>query len=139
MPCCPPSGRARPPPWKMPCARARMIAAPAAAGADLAAALDAFDRVRRPRCRQLAREALLLARLGFELGPGWRQAARNTFLRLLAAGPAFEAGARITRWTPPAVADPGQRSPGRSLNRLRGSGRGSGGEERPGPGRTRRS
>jgi hypothetical protein len=78
-----------------------MIAAPVAAGADLAAALDAFDRARRPRCRQLAREALLLARLGFELGPGWRQAARNTLLRLLPAGPAFEAGARITRWTPP--------------------------------------
>ena len=139
MPCCPPSGRARPPPWKMPCARGRMIAAPVAAGADLAAALDAFDRVRRPRCRQLAREALLLARLGFELGPGWRQAARNTFLRLLPAGPAFEAGARITRWTPPAVADPGQCGPGRSLNRLRGSGRGFGDEGRPGPGRTCRS
>jgi 2-polyprenyl-6-methoxyphenol hydroxylase-like FAD-dependent oxidoreductase len=100
----------------------RMIAAPVAAGADLAAALDAFDRARRPRCRQLAREALLLARLDFELGPGWRQAARNTFLRLLPAGPAFEVGARITRWTPPAAADPGQHRPGRSLNRLRGSG-----------------
>jgi hypothetical protein len=100
-----------------------MIAAPVAASADLAAALDTFDRARRPRCRQLAREALLLsARLGLELGPGWRQAARNTFLRLLPAGAAFEAGARITRWTPPAAVGPGQRRPGRSLNRLRGSG-----------------
>src|SRR5689334_21197812 len=59
----------------------RMIAAPAAAGADLADALGAFDRVRRPRCRRLARQALLLARLGFELGPGWQQAARNTLMR----------------------------------------------------------
>jgi 2-polyprenyl-6-methoxyphenol hydroxylase-like FAD-dependent oxidoreductase len=79
----------------------RMIAAPAAAGADLAAALGAFDRTRRPRCRQLARQAILLARLGFEVGPGWRQAARNTILRLLPAGPAIKAGARITHWTPP--------------------------------------
>jgi 2-polyprenyl-6-methoxyphenol hydroxylase-like FAD-dependent oxidoreductase len=79
----------------------RIIAAPAAAGADLAGALGAFDRARRPRCRQLARQALLLARLGFELGPGWQQAARNTLLRLLPARPAFKAGARITRWTPP--------------------------------------
>jgi 2-polyprenyl-6-methoxyphenol hydroxylase-like FAD-dependent oxidoreductase len=79
----------------------RMIAAPAAAGAELAAALDTFDRARRPRSRQLARQALLLARFGFELGPGWRHAARNTLLRLLPAGPAFKAGARTTRWTPP--------------------------------------
>jgi 2-polyprenyl-6-methoxyphenol hydroxylase-like FAD-dependent oxidoreductase len=87
----------------------RMIAAPAAAGADLAAALGAFDRTRRPRCRQLARQAILLARLGFEVGPGWRQAARNTILRLLPAGPAIKAGARITHWTPPASGrDPGQ-------------------------------
>jgi 2-polyprenyl-6-methoxyphenol hydroxylase-like FAD-dependent oxidoreductase len=68
----------------------RMIAASAAAGAELAAALAAFDQARRPRCRQLARQAILLARLGFEVGPGWRQAARNTVLRLLPAGTAFK-------------------------------------------------
>jgi hypothetical protein len=79
-----------------------MIAAPAAAGADLAAALAVFDQARRPRCRKLARQAILLARLGFEVGAGWRQAARNTILRFLPAGPAFNAGARIARWTPPA-------------------------------------
>lgn len=79
----------------------RMIAAPASAGGYLAAALAAFDQARRPRCRQLARQAGLLARFGFELGDGWRQPARNTLLRLIPAGPAFRAGARITRWTPP--------------------------------------
>src|SRR5215472_9144254 len=79
----------------------RMIAVPVAAGADLAAALDTFDRARRPRCRQLAREALLLARAGFELGNGWRQPVRNTLLRLIPAGPAIKAGARMTYWTPP--------------------------------------
>lgn len=79
----------------------RMIAAPARAGGDLAAALAAFDQARRPRCRQLARQASMLARLGFELGDGWRQPARNTLLRLIPAGPALKAGARMTRWTPP--------------------------------------
>jgi 2-polyprenyl-6-methoxyphenol hydroxylase-like FAD-dependent oxidoreductase len=79
----------------------RMIAAPVSAGGDLAAALAAFDQARRPRCRQLARQASLLARFGFELGDGWRQPARNTLLRLVPAGPAFKAGASITRWTPP--------------------------------------
>jgi 2-polyprenyl-6-methoxyphenol hydroxylase-like FAD-dependent oxidoreductase len=79
----------------------RLIAAPVSAGGDLAAALAAFDQARRPRCRQLARQASLLARFGFELGDGWRQPARNTLLRLVPAGPAFKAGASITRWIPP--------------------------------------
>jgi 2-polyprenyl-6-methoxyphenol hydroxylase-like FAD-dependent oxidoreductase len=79
----------------------RLVAAPVTAGGDLAAALAAFDSARRPRCRQLARQAILIARLGFELGPGWRQAARNTLMRVLPASPAFRAGARIAGWTPP--------------------------------------
>jgi 2-polyprenyl-6-methoxyphenol hydroxylase-like FAD-dependent oxidoreductase len=79
----------------------RMIAAPVSAGGDLAAALAAFDEARRPRCRQLAREAILLARFGFELGDGWRQPVRNTLLRLVPAGPAVKAGSRIARWAPP--------------------------------------
>ena len=79
----------------------RLIAAPVSAGGDLAAALATFDGVRRPRCRRFARQAILIARLGFELGPGWRQAARNTLVRVLPAAPAFKAGASVLRWTPP--------------------------------------
>ena len=79
----------------------RMIAAPARAGRDMAAALAAFDQARRPRCRQLARQANMIARFGFELGEGWRQPARNTLLRLTPARLAFKAGTRVTRWTPP--------------------------------------
>jgi 2-polyprenyl-6-methoxyphenol hydroxylase-like FAD-dependent oxidoreductase len=79
----------------------RLIAAPVTADGDLAAALAAFDGARRPRCRQLARQAILVARFGFELGPGWRQAARNTLMRVLPAAPAFKAGARVAGWTPP--------------------------------------
>jgi 2-polyprenyl-6-methoxyphenol hydroxylase-like FAD-dependent oxidoreductase len=79
----------------------RMIGGPVAAGADLAAALRAFDRIRRQRCGQLARQAKLVARIGFELGPGWRQVTRNALMRRLPAGPLLKAGARITHWTPP--------------------------------------
>lgn len=82
----------------------RLIAAPVTAGATMESALAAFDRARRPRCRKLARQSALQARLGFELGPGWRQSARNGLLRLIPAGPAFKAAARFTDWTPPAAA-----------------------------------
>ncbi|HXP55574.1 MAG TPA: FAD-dependent monooxygenase [Streptosporangiaceae bacterium] len=79
----------------------RMIAAPVSGGGDLAAALAAFDQARRPRCQQLARQASTIARFGFELGGGWRQPARNALMRLVPTGPAFRAGASITRWAPP--------------------------------------
>ena len=94
----------------------RMIAAPVRAGGDLAAALPAFDQARRPRCRQLARQARMLARFGFELGYGWRQ----PLLRLIPAGPAIKAGARMTRWTPPDI-DCGSVRPGRRVLRSGGS------------------
>jgi 2-polyprenyl-6-methoxyphenol hydroxylase-like FAD-dependent oxidoreductase len=79
----------------------RIIAAPVSACGDLASALAAFDQARRPRCKQLARQATLIARAGFELGDGWRQPVRNTLMRLIPTGPAAKAGARITQWTPP--------------------------------------
>lgn len=79
----------------------RVIGAPVTAGGDLAAALASFDQARRPRCRRLARQAAWQARLGFELGPGWRQSVRNALLRLIPVGPAFRAGARFADWAPP--------------------------------------
>lgn len=79
----------------------RLIAAPARSGGDLAAGLAAYDKGRRPRCRQFVRTANLLARLGPDVGPGWRQAARNALLRRTPAGLAVRAGAGITRWSPP--------------------------------------
>jgi 2-polyprenyl-6-methoxyphenol hydroxylase-like FAD-dependent oxidoreductase len=78
----------------------RLVPAQAAAG-DLTAALAAFDRARRPRCRTLARRSVMTARTGAHLPGGWRQSARNTMLRLVPAGPAVAAGARVTRWAPP--------------------------------------
>lgn len=78
----------------------RLIGAPAADGAELSGAISSYDQVRRPRCRQLARQAELLGRFGFELGPGWRQSARNTLLRLVPVGPAFRLGARVVSWMP---------------------------------------
>lgn len=79
----------------------RMIAAPVQAGDDLAAALTAFDAARRPRCQQIARMGAMIARMGADLGGGWRQPVRNTLLRLAPPGPLIRAGSSIVRWTPP--------------------------------------
>jgi 2-polyprenyl-6-methoxyphenol hydroxylase-like FAD-dependent oxidoreductase len=82
----------------------RMIAAPVAAGVDLAVALAAFDGARRPRCRRLARAAIITARLGCDVGGGWRQTVRNATFRRLPAASLLKAGAPIVRWTAPWLA-----------------------------------
>jgi 2-polyprenyl-6-methoxyphenol hydroxylase-like FAD-dependent oxidoreductase len=79
----------------------RLIAAPVAAGGDMAAALTAFDHARRPRCRQIARTAILSARFGCDLGGGWRQPVRNAIFRRLPAGQLVKAGQSIVDWTAP--------------------------------------
>jgi 2-polyprenyl-6-methoxyphenol hydroxylase-like FAD-dependent oxidoreductase len=79
----------------------RMIAAPVAADGDLAAALAAFDGARRPRCRQIARTAIITARLGCDVGGGWRQTVRNAIFRRLPAASLVKAGAPVVRWTAP--------------------------------------
>jgi 2-polyprenyl-6-methoxyphenol hydroxylase-like FAD-dependent oxidoreductase len=79
----------------------RMIAAPVAADGDLAAALAAFDAARRPRCRQIARTAIITARLGCDVGGGWRQTVRNAIFRRLPAASLVKAGAPVVRWTAP--------------------------------------
>jgi len=79
----------------------RMIADPVRTGADLGDALDAFDRARRPRCRQIARTGEMIARLGADVGGGWRQTARNSLLRLLPVRPFLRVGSSVVRWTPP--------------------------------------
>jgi 2-polyprenyl-6-methoxyphenol hydroxylase-like FAD-dependent oxidoreductase len=81
----------------------RMIAAAVTAGGDLASALVAFDRARRPRGRQLARQGLMLARIGDGLKDGWRQPLRNAFLRHIPASIMIKAATRAVRWTPPAA------------------------------------
>jgi 2-polyprenyl-6-methoxyphenol hydroxylase-like FAD-dependent oxidoreductase len=79
----------------------RLIAAPVQAGAPLGPALAAFDLTRRPRGQRTVRSAIAVARIGADLGPGWRQAIRNTALRLAPAGLMVRAGSSVTRWTPP--------------------------------------
>jgi 2-polyprenyl-6-methoxyphenol hydroxylase-like FAD-dependent oxidoreductase len=79
----------------------RMIADPVRAGADLGDALSAFDRARRPRCRQIARTGEMIARLGADVGGGWRQTARNSLLRLVPVRPFLRVGSSVVRWTPP--------------------------------------
>ena len=84
----------------------RLVGAPALAGAPLGAALTAFDRVRRPRCRRIARRSLLTARFGAHVRGGWPQTVRNAVLRALPPGPLVEAGTDVLRWTPPAGPTP---------------------------------
>jgi 2-polyprenyl-6-methoxyphenol hydroxylase-like FAD-dependent oxidoreductase len=79
----------------------RMIGAPVRAGGDMAAALAAYDGARRPRCRQIARTAIMTARLGCDLGGGWRQPVRNAIFRMLPPAPLLKAGQSIVRWTAP--------------------------------------
>jgi len=79
----------------------RLIGAPVTAGAPLAAALSAFDRARRPRCRQIARRSALTARFGAHVPGGLPQVLRNAALRAVPAGPAAAAGAAVLRWEPP--------------------------------------
>ena len=79
----------------------RLIAAPVAAGGDMTAALAAFDGARRPRCRQIARTAIITARFGCDLGGGWRQPVRNAIFRRLPAAQLVKAGQSIVRWSAP--------------------------------------
>jgi hypothetical protein len=66
----------------------------------LPAALAAFDKARRPRCRQLARMSVVIAKFGADLG-GRRQTVRNTLMRLAPAKSLVKAGAPVVRWTAP--------------------------------------
>jgi 2-polyprenyl-6-methoxyphenol hydroxylase-like FAD-dependent oxidoreductase len=69
--------------------------------ADLGAALEAFDRARRPRCRGIARQAATMARIGADVGGGWRQSLRNAAFRAVPGGLLARSGARLVAWEPP--------------------------------------
>ncbi len=84
----------------------RLIGAPVRAGAALGPALAAFDHTRRPWGQRTVRSATAMARIGADLGPGWRQTVRNTALRLAPGGLMVRVGSSVTGWTPPAVPHP---------------------------------
>jgi 2-polyprenyl-6-methoxyphenol hydroxylase-like FAD-dependent oxidoreductase len=79
----------------------RLIGAPVRDGADLGAALAGFDQARRPRCRKIARLAVMTARIGADLGGGRRQSVRNAMLRLAPPKILVRAGTQVVDWTPP--------------------------------------
>jgi 2-polyprenyl-6-methoxyphenol hydroxylase-like FAD-dependent oxidoreductase len=81
-----------------------LIARPVDAGRPLANALAAFDRARRPRCRQVARRSLETARFGAHVPGGLPQLLRNAAIRAVPAGPALAAGTAVLRWQPPGSA-----------------------------------
>lgn len=85
----------------------RLVAGPVDAGVPLAAALAAYDRARRPRCRQIARRSRQTARFGAHVPGGPPQALRNAVLRAVPAGPVEAAGTAVLRWeAPPAGGAP---------------------------------
>ncbi|ASU58587.1 FAD-dependent monooxygenase [Nocardiopsis dassonvillei] len=84
----------------------RLVGGRAAHGHDLGRALAEFDAVRRPRCRSMAAQAVLMARFGADLGGGWRQTVRNSALRLVPGGAVVRAGSSVARWTPPPAPGP---------------------------------
>ncbi|WP_217428645.1 FAD-dependent monooxygenase [Microlunatus speluncae] len=77
-----------------------LIGVPVAAGGSLAAAIAAYDEVRRPRGRLIARRSLQTGRLGADLGRGLPQFLRNAVLRLIPTRLVVEAGARVLDWSP---------------------------------------
>jgi 2-polyprenyl-6-methoxyphenol hydroxylase-like FAD-dependent oxidoreductase len=79
----------------------RLIGAPVRDGADLGNALADFDQARRPRCRKIARLAAVTARIGADLGGGWRQSVRNAMLRLAPPKILIRAGTQVVDWTAP--------------------------------------
>lgn len=79
----------------------RLIGAPVRDGADLGSALADFDQARRPRCQKIARLAVVTARIGADLGGGWRQSVRNAMLRLAPPKILMRAGAQVVDWTAP--------------------------------------
>lgn len=69
---------------------------------DIDAALDRYDRLRRPRTRRIARQAGLLGRVLQARGP-LASRLRDTGLRLAPSAAAARGVLAVQRWTPPAV------------------------------------
>jgi 2-polyprenyl-6-methoxyphenol hydroxylase-like FAD-dependent oxidoreductase len=69
-------------------------------GADLDAALDAYDRMRRPRTQAIARRARSMGRMAHV---GWRPAAalRDAAIRMTPASALARAAAGLGEWEPP--------------------------------------
>ncbi|WP_017543251.1 FAD-dependent monooxygenase [Nocardiopsis prasina] len=76
------------------------LAGPAHEG-DLGRALAEFDALRRPRCQAIAKQARLIARVGADLGGGWRQGLRNAAFRLIPASRLVVMARGAVEWTPP--------------------------------------
>lgn len=76
------------------------LAGPAGAG-DLERALTEFDALRRPRCQSIARMARVMARVGADLGGGWRQGLRNSAFRLVPGRTLVRSAMGTVQWSPP--------------------------------------
>jgi 2-polyprenyl-6-methoxyphenol hydroxylase-like FAD-dependent oxidoreductase len=79
-----------------------VLGAVARPGADLDAALDAYDRQRRPRTQAMARAAWRVGRYGQQLRNPVGIALRNAAIRLTPPRAALRAMVRWADWHPPA-------------------------------------
>ena len=95
----------------------RLIAQPVDAGMPLQDALAAFDRARRPRCRQVAARSRQTARFGAHVPGGIPQVVRNAVLRAVPAGPAVAASTAFLRWQPQCCPGAGSWSRGSTTSR----------------------
>jgi len=82
---------------------AAVLAAVCGPDDDVAGALTAYDRRRRPRAQAVARASLRIGRLGQQLRHPVAVAARNTLLRLTPARTALRAMARYAEWEAPHI------------------------------------
>ena len=80
-----------------------VLAAVAAPDGDVPAALDAYDRQRRPRAQRVARAARQAARFGQQLQHPAAMAMRHAAMRMMPPRLALGAMARYADWTPPQI------------------------------------
>jgi 2-polyprenyl-6-methoxyphenol hydroxylase-like FAD-dependent oxidoreductase len=82
---------------------AAVLAAAADPDGDVGAALDAYDRQRRPRAAWVAGAAMRIARYGQQLRHPAAVALRNTVMRCTPSRLALRSMARYADWTPPDI------------------------------------
>ena len=83
-----------------------VVLAHAVSTQDVNSALESYDRQRRPRSQQVARESVRMGKLGPQLTNPVATGLRTALLKCLPTKATARAGAGITGWTPPRLPRP---------------------------------